>query len=240
MAHKTRKRLTRTELKKDPVNDALLKAMEFFQTHLKLLAILFVVLTVLIFVGKSFIGKSREQDNTCTAQLYFAQQMYSTAIRAIQEGQSEQGYNQLNSARSVAMSNYDRFPGKDAGKQSLILASMIGIILGNEASVIAELDDFLATNPGDDIANSANLYMAIALENRGGDVDLTNAQALLNSIINSNPVNHLRWEAFSALSRIAYMTEDFEQAEAMLDSALAIYPDTTDFISYQLARLEFE
>ena len=237
MAHKTRKRLTKTELKKDPVNDALLKGMEFFQTHLRLLTILLIVFTILVFVGRSFINKSSEQDDICIANLYFAQQVYSSALQAAQNGQNETALNQLNTAQSIAMNNYNRFPGKDAGKQSLILASMVGIILGNEEAVISELDDFLATNPGEDIENSASLYMAI--ENRGGAVDLTNAQNLLNNILNSNAGNQLRWEAFSALSRIAYEIEDYVQAGAMMDSALTIFPDTTEFVTYQLTRLAF-
>ncbi len=240
MAHKTRKRLTKAELKKDPVNDALLKGINFFQTHLKLLVILLIVFTGLIIVGKSFISKSAEQNDICTANLYFAQQVYTSSISTAQNGQYEQAFNELNTAYSIAMNNYERFPGKEAGKQSLILASMIGIILGNEASVISDLDDFLATNPGDDITNSASIYLAIALENRGGDVDLTNAQNLLIEILDREPGNQLRWEAFSALSRIAYHLEDYDRAGAMLDSALTIFPDTTDFINYQLTRLAFE
>jgi len=50
MAHKTRKRLTKTELKKDPVNDALLSSMGFLQKHIRGIAMGAGVLVILILI----------------------------------------------------------------------------------------------------------------------------------------------------------------------------------------------
>ncbi len=108
-----------------------------------------------------------------------------------------------------------------------------------ESEVITDLQDFIASDPGRDLENSADLHLAIALENRGGAQDLANAQDLYMQLLDNVPANSpLAWEAHSGLSRIYYSLENYDRSMDELNAALAITKDTTDYVEYQIARLE--
>lgn len=240
MAHRTRKRLTKTELKKDPVNEALLKGMSYLQDHVKQFLIAGVIIVVGVLVIQSFSGNAARQANECRAQYFLAQQLYNMGVdNLIRYGDMQTAVSQLQTAQQIARNNYRSYPGRLAGKRSMILASKIGILFRMESEVITELQDFIASDPGGEVENSANLHLAIALENRGGGGDIATAREIYNTILDNVPENsQLAWEAYSGLSRLNYDMEDYQGALENLQSALAINPDTTDFVEYQLARLE--
>ncbi len=241
MAHRTRKRLSKTELKKDPVNDALMKGMDFVQRNLRAILIGFAVVLLGILVAQSVISNAGRQAAEANARFYLAGQLYNIGLSSLQSGQVETAMGQLSMARNVASSNYQTHPGRMPGKRSAVLAAKIGIILGLESEVIPSLQDFLAADPGRELTRAASLHLAIALENRGGAADMANAEELFSEVLEgseSSPL--LRWEALSGLSRIAYAGEDYSSASSWLDSALTVFPDTTAFIRYQMARLEVQ
>ncbi len=240
MAHKTRKRLTKTELKKDPVNDALLGSMTFIQKHIRGIAMGAGVLVILILIVQAFSATARNQGNESVANFYLVGQMYEMALNGFQSGQYDTSMGQLQMVRSLALSNYAAYPGRDSGQRSAVLAAKIGIIFGMEEQVITELQDFLASNPDIQHANPAKLHLAVALENRGSSTDLGTARDLYSEVLALvDGESQMAWEAISGLSRIAYSMGDLQSSREHLETALALFPDTTEFQAYQLARLEY-
>ena len=239
MAHRTRKKLTKSELKKDPVNEALMNGLYFLQEHIKQFIIGGIVLIVAVLVVQSLSGNAERQANESLAQFYLAGQMYSMGMENLRYGDIETSIGQLQGAQQIARNNYRTYPGRESGKRSAILAAKIGIMFGMNSEVISDLQGFIAADPGADLEISANLHLAIALENRGGANDLTIAQDLYSSILETAPENsQLALESYSGLARVLYMLEDYEASRANLDAALVISVDTTDFASYQIARLD--
>jgi len=239
MAHRTRKKLTKSELKKDPVNEALMNGLYFLQEHIKQFIIGGLVLIVAVLVVQSLSGNAERQANESLAQFYLAGQMYSMGMENLRYGDIETSIGQLQGAQQIARNNYRTYPGRESGKRSAILAAKIGIMFGMNSEVISDLQGFIAADPGADLEISANLHLAIALENRGGTNDLTIAQELYSSILETAPENsQLALESYSGLARVLYMLEDYEASRANLDAALVISVDTTDFASYQIARLD--
>ncbi len=239
MAHKTRKKLTKSELKKDPVNEALMNGMYFLQQHIRQFMIGGVALIVAVLVIQSLSGNAQRQADESIAQYYLAGQMYSMGMENLRYGDIETSVGQLQGAQQIARNNYRTYPGRESGRRSAILAAKIGILFGMNSEVISELQDFLAADPGTDLKNSANLHLAIALENRGGTNDLINAQDIYRGLLENTPDHsQLALESYSGLSRVLYTLEDYEASRTNLDAALAISRDTTDFISYQIARLD--
>lgn len=240
MAHRTRKKLTKTELKKDPVNDALLKGMVYVQEHLKQILIAGAVLIVAVLVVQSLTGSSRRQSDEARAQYFLATQLYEMGMdNLLRYGDIEVAISQIQMARQIAANNYRNYPGRLPGRRSAILAAKIGIMFRMESEVIANMQDLLATDPGRDLHNSASLHLAQALENRGGGEDIINARQHYNDILSNTPENsQLAWEAYSGLSRLDFETNDYQSSLENLKAALEISRDTTDFVRYQLARLE--
>ena len=239
MAHRTRKKLTKTELKKDPINEALMNSMTYLQVHLKQFIFGGIAIIVLVLIVQSLMGNAEKQANESVAQYFLAAQLYNMGMENLRYGDVETSVGQLQGAQQIARNNYRSYPGRESGKRSVILAAKIGIMFGMNAEVIADLQSFIATDPGKDLKNSANLHLAIALENRGDVSDLSIAQDLYREILQNAPENsQLAWESYSGMSRILYRLEDYQEAKAYMDSALAISQDTTDFVSYQLERLE--
>ena len=239
MAHRTRKKLTKSELKKDPVNEALMNGMYFLQHHMKQFIIGGIALVLAVLVIQSFSGSAQRQANESLAQFYLAGQMYSMGMENFRYGEIETSIGQLQGAQQIARNNYRSYPGRESGRRSAILSAKIGIIFGMNSEVISEMQALLAADPGMDIENSASLHLAIALENRGGANDLINAQDYYRSILENAPEHsQLAWESYSGLSRVLFTLEDYEASRANLDAALVISGDTTDFVSYQIARLD--
>jgi tetratricopeptide (TPR) repeat protein len=240
MAHRTRKKLTKTELKKDPVNEALMKGLYYLQEHVKQFVIAGVIIILGVLVAQSLTSNAERQANEARAQYFLAQQLYNMGMEnLIRYGDVEVAVSQLQTAQQVARNNYRSYPGRLPGKRSAILAAKIGILFRMESEVVTELQDFLASDPGGELERSASLHLAIALENRGGGADYTAARELYNSILQNVPDNsQLAWEAYSGLSRIDYAVEDYQASMENLQAALEIYPDTTEFVRYQLSRLE--
>lgn len=239
MAHKTRKKLTKTELKKDPVSDALFNSLTYLQDHLRQFIIGGIALIVVVLIVQSLSGDAERQANESLAQYFLAGQLYNMGTENLRYGEVETAIGQLQSALQIARNNYRSYPGRESGKRSAILAAKIGIIFCMNSEVITDLQEFIASDPGKNLENCASLHLAIALENRGGANDLAIAQELYNKILqNTSENSQLAWESYSGISRILYTLEDYEASQENLDAALEISQDTTDFVSYQLARLE--
>ncbi|MCK5065463.1 MAG: hypothetical protein KAQ97_09280 [Candidatus Fermentibacteraceae bacterium] len=239
MAHRTRKRLTKTELKKDPINDGIVNSIAYLQEHIKQFIIGTIILVVLVLVVQSVLHNADRQADEAFAQYYLAGQLYDMGMNSFRYGQFEFAINQFQTARQIASNNFRAYPGRSSGKRSAILAAKIGIMLGLESEVIPTLQSFIASNPGVEYENSASLHLAIALENRGGESDLVIAQEMFTEILEITPANsQLAWESNYGLSRIFFRQNDYETSRRYLHSALEISQDTTDFMYYQLARLD--
>ncbi len=239
MAHRTRKKFTKSELKKDPVNEVLMNSLVFLQDHIRQFIIGGIALIVVVLVIQSLSGDAQRQADESLAQYYLAGQLYNMGMENLRYGDIETAVGQLQSAQQLARNNHRSYPGRESGRRSAILAAKIGIMFGMNTEVISEMQDFIAADPGRDLENSAGLHLAIALENRGGANDLTNAQDLYRNILENTPENsQLALESYSGLSRILYTLKDYEVSRANLDAALEISQDTTEFVSYQIARLD--
>jgi len=240
MAHKTRKRLTKTELKKDPINEALMKGMYYLQDHLKQLIAVGVGILVAILVIQSISSNSAQQANRSMAEYYLASQLYTMGVsNIINYGDFDSGVGQLQAAQQMARNVYRNYPGRIAGKRALILSAKVSIMFGMNSEVVSELQEFLASDPEKELKQAARIHLAIALENRGGTTDYEAAREIYNDILASTEEDsHLAFEAYSGLSRIMYQRNELEGSLENLERAMAIATDTTDFMEYQLTRLE--
>ncbi len=239
MAHRTRKRLTKTELKKDPINDGIVNSITYLQEHIKQFIIGAVILVVLVLVVQSVSQSADRQSDEAFAQYYLAGQFYDMGMNSFRYGQFEMAIGQLQTARQIASNNFRAYPGRISGKRSAILAAKIGIILSMDSEVIPALQSFIASSPGIDLENSARLHLAIALENRGGENDLIIAHELFSELLEITPANsQLAWESNYGISRILFLNREYEASRQYLQSALEISQDTTDFMYYQLSRLD--
>lgn len=239
MAHRTRKRLTKTELKKDPVNEALLKGMAYVQDHVRQLIIAGIALIVVVLVVQAIVRDTRRQADSAAANLYLAGQIYLMGLESLEYGEYQMAVNRIETAHQLAASNYARYPGRRAGRRSAILAAKTGIMLGMETQVIADLQDLLAADPDRDLTNSASLHLAVALENRAGAGDLSMAMDLYEDVMaNAGGDAQLLREANSGLSRVHYALGNYEESYEHLETAISMFPDTTDFHRYHISRLE--
>jgi len=238
MAHKTRKRLSKTELKRDPVNDFLLKSMTYLKEHLTLIASVLGGLLIVILIVQAFSGSSKRQGDEAAAGLYLAGQLYQLGMSSFQSGMYDQAMGQLQTARNVAQNNYRAYPGRDAGRWSMLLQAKIGIVFGQEDEVVEQLQEFLATRPGDEFEAIGNLYLASALENRGGGADVSLSRELYGELLASEePGSQIAWEAENGLTRLDLAAGDYASARRHLEAALAVFPDTTEFVQYQFSML---
>lgn len=239
MANRTRKRLTKSELKKDPVAENLMKGMAFVQTHMKELIGLGIAVVVGIVVIQMVTGSSRTSENEAMAGFITADVLFAQAEQYSASNQPEMAMQALQACYALSSEVYSQHSNRSWGRRAAILSAKAGIVLARNQEVIARMQDLLSTRPATHIANGARIHLSIALENRGGIDDLQNAMMHLQEIIDSSPLNsRITAEAMAGLSRISYKLEDYDQARVWLDKSLAITQDTTDFISYQLARLE--
>jgi len=239
MAHKTRRRLTKTELKKDPVNEFLFKTMTFLRDNLKVIASVLGGMVIVTLIVQSLSSSSARQSDESVAGFFLAGQLYELGMSSFQSGQYDTAMSQLQTARSVAQNNYRAYSGRDSGRWSMLLQAKIGIIFGLEDEVIPQLQEFLATRPSVEFADTGRLYLATALSNRGGGADAVTARGLYEEVLASaDSSSQLAWEAFNGLARLDFASEDFQAARQHLNAAFAIFPDTTEFMEYQLARLD--
>jgi tetratricopeptide (TPR) repeat protein len=240
LANRTRKRLTKTELKKDPIAENLMKGMGFLQDHLKELIGLGIIIVVGIIVVQMVVGSSRKSENEAMAGYITADILFAQAEQYSSTNQPETAVQALQACYALSSEVYSRNSNRSWGRRAAILSAKAGIILGLDEEVIAMLQDLLSTGPDPETANGARIHLAIALENRGGVEDLANAAMHLQTVVDQAPAGSMvAAEAMAGLSRIAYRREEYDEARDWLARSLAITGDTTDFVSYQLARLEF-
>lgn len=240
MAHRTRKRLTKTELKRDPVAENLAMAWDFLRSHIKETAIGCVAVLALILVIQSVISSSRRQNADSMARYILAETLFEQAEQLSIAGNPEQAASALNQAYLVAGEVYSRNQNRDWGQRSAILAAKAGILLGRESEVIETMQSLLSSRPDRMTAQSARLHMGIALENRGGDQDKTNAWNIYSEVAADSveyPV--MAAEAIAGLSRLSMSVGDLEAARISLERSMELRGDTTEFDEYQLARMEW-
>ncbi len=240
MVHRTRKRLTKTELKRDPVAENLQKAWDFTREHIKEVAIGCVVAVIAILVVQTLAATSRRQNEQAMARYMLVDLMYEQAEQMAEAGQAQQATSTLMQAYQLAVETYEQNPTRHWGRRAAVLSAKIGIILGRYDEVIERLQQMLASHPGRLAKVTAELHLAIALETRGGEADLQNARELYTSLTaDSSDFPMVAAEAMDGLSRLSWRQGDLEGARSWLERALAISRDTTDFIAYQLNRIEW-
>lgn len=240
MVHRTRKRLTKTELKRDPVAENLQKAWDFTREHIKEVAIGCVVVVIAILVVQTLVATSRRQNEQAMARYMLVDLMYEQAEQMAEAGQAQQATSTLMQAYQLAVETYEQNPTRHWGRRAAVLSAKIGIILGRYDEVIERLQQMLASGPGKLAEVSAGLHLAIALETRGGEEDLRNARNLYTELLaDSARFPMLAAEAMNGLARLAWRQGDIEGAGDWLERCLAITQDTTAFIAYQLNRIEW-
>ncbi|HOF66156.1 MAG TPA: hypothetical protein PLX54_00850 [Candidatus Fermentibacter daniensis] len=240
MAHRTRKRLTKTELKRDPVAENLATAWNFLRSHIKETAIGCVVLLALILVIQSVIQSSRRQNAESMARYILAETLFEQAEQLSAAGNMDQAAAALNQAYMVAGEVYSRNQNRDWGRRSAILAAKAGILLGRDNEVIQTMQSLLSSRPDAMTKASALLHLGVALENRGGEQDLLNARNSYSTVAGDSvkyPI--MAAEALAGLSRISMADGDVETARDLLVRSIEMRGDTTEFDEYQLARMDW-
>jgi|GEM_PF-461975 len=242
MANKTRKRLTKTQLKKDPVADNLMKGWAFFNQHIKEIIIGFIVIIVAIFIIQSAVSGSKRSRQQSLAVHFLADTYLSQALSATASGQQQQiqmAMQALQQARQVAMMNYRNNPGSRWGKRSGLLFAKCEIMLGSTEEAIDVLNELLASGPEGHLRAEMLMHLATAQENRGGEQDLEGAVANCREIMEIVPDSSaLALQARAMLGRISALRGDYEAAREQITTTAEIRGDTTDFEMYQLRRME--
>ena len=238
MAHRTRQKLTKKEIERDPIGEKLEFAAVFLQTHYKEvfggLAALLIIVLVMQYVG----GKRNSASEESMAGFITASEIFDQAMNAAASNQAEQAFQALDAAYSMSMQTWNNNPQSDWARKSAVLAAKIDIIRGSHDAAISTLSAVLATNPDEAIRVPALLHMGIVLENRGSEQDLTNAVASYLELIEITENNEaVEAEALLGLSRVYYAQRNYTESENALSSALEISADTTQFEAYQIARL---
>ena len=90
MVHRTRKRLTKTELKRDPIAENLVKAWDFVRDHIKEVAIGAAVVLVVIVAVQALGNTSRNQNARAMARYMMADLMYEQCEQMALSGQAQQ------------------------------------------------------------------------------------------------------------------------------------------------------
>jgi hypothetical protein len=239
MAHRTRRRLTKTELKRDPVAENLGRAWEFLRAHVKETAIACAALLATILIVQGVISSGRKQNADSMARYILAETIYEQAEQLVSAGRPDEAAAALNQAYTMAGEVFSRNQNRDWGRRAAILAAKAGILLGRESEVIETLQTLLASRPEGMIAQSARLHMGIALENRGGVEDLANARtSYTEAAADSADFPVMAAEALAGLSRLSLLDGDTESARALLQASMEMRGDTTDFDTYQLALID--
>lgn len=241
MAHRTRKKLTKKEIKKDPVAEKLEFFLVFLQTRTKEVLFGLGVVLVIILVAQNLISRGRTASRESMAGFITASQIFSESLGAAASNQFQQAAQGMEASYMMAMQVWSSNPRNEWAQRAGVLAAKVDIIRGNYDRAISTLTDVLVTNPGRATRVSLLLHMGIVLENRGTEQDLVNAAASYSEIIQLTE-GHLfrsavRAEAMYGLSRVQYSQRNFAQSLENLQGALALNPDTTAFEEYRLREL---
>jgi tetratricopeptide (TPR) repeat protein len=240
MAHKTRKRLTKTELKRDPIADLLLKAWEFSQRYLKEIIGAFVLILLVIVVTQVLTERSSEQGAMALARYLTAERMYQQAVQLSVSGMHEQSIQALAGTYRMASRVYSENPGRIWGRRAAILQAKCGILLGRTEEAIDVLNQLMASNPSEFVRTAAQLHLAVALENRGDPEDLLNALDLCREIVRTtNDTTGVAQEAMMAMARIWLQRDEPDSSMRWLNRSLSLKEDTTGFERYMLAELRW-
>ena len=238
MAHRTRKKLTKKEIERDPIGDKLGAGVLFLQTHYREvlggLAALVVILLVVQYIG----GKRNTAAEESMAGFITASQVYSQAMTAAAANQPQQAFQALDAAYTMSVQTWNENPQNDWARKSAVLAAKIDIIRGNYDVALSTLSAVLAANPDKSIKVPALLHMAIVLENRGSEQDLINAISVYQEILGiTDDGTAVGAEAHFGISRVYFVQQRYGESEEALSRALEFAPDTTAFEVYQIARL---
>ena len=240
MAHKTRRRLSKSELKHDPVAENLFKLWTYTTEHLKEIIGAGIIILVLIIVVTGLIASSKKQNRDAMAGYLLAEMTYENSEQLIVSGDAESAMQALNVAYSISLDVYNQNRNRIWGQRAAILSAKIGIITGRNEEVITSILELLSTNPSDEISISAYLHLAVAQENRGGSEDLDNARLNYLSVIDIAGENSISTsDAMAGLSRLDFLDENYEESREWLEKSLEITSDTTEYLKNQLTRLNW-
>ena len=238
MAHKTRKKLTKKEIKHDPVREKLEAGLIFIQTHQKEILGGLIVVVLIILVGQYMLARRNSAGEEAMAGFITASQLFTQSTNAASMNQLEQAFQGMDAAYSMSMQTWNANPQNEWARKAAILGAKIDIIRGNYDTAISTLQTLMAANPGRSIQSPALLHMGIVLENRGSEQDVAKAEASYMQVLEiEDGETAVRAEALLGLSRIYFKKNQFEQSSEYLNQALAMSSDTTAFENYRIAQL---
>lgn len=238
MAHKTRKKLTKKEIKRDPVGEKLESGLIFIQTHQKEVVGALVGIILIILIGQYLMARRSTAADEAMAGFITAGQIFSQSASAASMNQLEQAFQGMDAAYTMAMQTWNNNPQNDWARKSAVLAAKIDIIRGNYDTAISTLSTVLSADPGESIKIPALLHMGIVLENRGSEQDLANAAGSYNELLEiAGEDRMVRSEALYGLSRVSYARGENQQSLEYLQQAMAMGSDTTAFERYRIMEL---
>jgi len=241
VANKTRKRLSKTELKKDPVYDNLEAALVFIKARYKELLGGLLVLILAVIAINAVTTSSRRSEQNAMAGFITASGLYDQALRAAAAGDMQSTVQALDACNAIANETWNQHPQRSWGRRCAVISAKVMVLQGQNDQAIALLGELLATRPARDIEMAALIHMATALENRGSPQDLENAVESYNRVLElaegSEEFTLVTAETMKGLSRVAWAQGDTQGAAEWLTASLELVPDTSAFVGYQLARL---
>ncbi len=241
MANRTRKRLSKTELKKDPVYDNLESALVFIKARYKELLGGLLLLIIAVVAMNAVSTASKRSEESAMAGFITASGLYDQAMRFAAGGDMQATVQALDACNAIATETWNQHPQRSWGRRCAVLSAKVMILQGYTDQAMSLLGDLLATRPARDVEIAALVHMATALENRGSPQDLVNAADSYRRIIDitsgADDFTLVTAEAMKGLSRVSWEQGDREAAGEWLHASLELNPDTTEYVGYQLARL---
>jgi hypothetical protein len=240
MVHRTRKRLTKTELKRDPIAENLVKAWDFVRDHVKEVAIGAAVVLVVIIAVQALGNTSRSQNERAMARYMMADLMYEQCEQMALAGQSQQATAVLMQAYTLAVETYEQNSNRIWGQRSAVLSAKIGILLGRFDEVIELMQSMIASRPEREIEVTARLHLAVALENRGSISDLQSARENYMAILaDSSDFPAMLPEVCTGLARISMSEDDYQAAAGWVEMSVVARGDTTEYERYLISMIEW-
>jgi tetratricopeptide (TPR) repeat protein len=238
LAHRTRKKLTKKEIKRDPVREKLEAGLLYIQGHYREFIGGIFAIIVFLFVMQYIAGKRNTSNDESMAGFITSSQVFSQAQAAAEANQAEQAFQAMGAAYTMAMQTWNNNPQNEWARKAAILAAKIDIIRGEFDTALTTLTAVLAANPEESIKIPALLHMGILLENRGSEQDLVNALSSYQEILdNADDGSIAEAQALQGLSRVYYAQGNYGESGNYLSQALAMSEDTTAFEAYQITRL---
>lgn len=125
MANRTRKRLSKTELKKDPVYDNLESALVFIKARYKELLGGLLLLIIAVVAMNAVSTASKRSEESAMAGFITASGLYDQAMRFAAGGDMQATVQALDACNAIATETWNQHPQRSWGRRCAVLSAKV-------------------------------------------------------------------------------------------------------------------